>query len=83
MMWRWKHVRIFFPRLLHIINFEGTDAGRSILEALRFLHTVEGSRKFDASAVPLACVSKSWLRLVVNAKGEVDRFYRSTNSGHL
>jgi TnpA family transposase len=73
MMRRWKHVRIFFPRLLHIINFEGTEAGRPILEALRFLHTVEGRRKFDASAVPLACVSKSWLRLVVNAKGEVDR----------
>lgn len=73
MMRRWKHVRIFFPRLLHIINFEGTEAGRPILEALRFLHTVEGRRKFDASAVPLACVSKSWLRLVVNPKGEVDR----------
>lgn len=73
MMRRWKHVRIFLPRLLHTINFEGTEAGQPILEALRFLHTVEGRRKFDASAVPLACVSKGWLRLVVNAKGEVDR----------
>jgi TnpA family transposase len=73
MMRRWKHIRLFLPRLLHTINFEGTEAGQSILEALHFLYTIEGRRKFDMSAVPLTCVSKSWLRLVLNSKGEVDR----------
>ncbi|MBD2773974.1 Tn3 family transposase [Iningainema tapete] len=73
MMRRWKHVRIFLPRLLHTIQFEGTEAGQPILEALQFLHTIEGRKKPDMSVAPLAFVSKSWLRLVKTANGEIDR----------
>lgn len=73
MMRRWKYIRLFLPRLLHTINFEGTETGQPILDALHFLHSIEGRRKLDMSTVPLACVSKSWLRLVLNSQGEVDR----------
>lgn len=73
MMRRWKYIRLFLPRLLHTINFEGTETGQPILDALHFLHSIEGRRKLDMSMVPLACVSKSWLRLVLNSQGEVDR----------
>lgn len=73
MMRRWKHIRLFLPRLLHTINFEGTEAGQPILKALHFLRSIEGYRKFDISAVPLACVGKSWLRLVLNPQEQLDR----------
>ena len=73
MMRRWKHIRLFLPRLLQTINFEGTEAGQPILKALYFLRSSEGHRKFDIGAVPLVCVSKSWLRLVLNSRGELDR----------
>ena len=73
MMRRWKHIRIFLPRLLHIIQFEGTEAGQTILEALQFLHAIEGRKKPDMSVAPLAFVSKSWLRLVKTGNSEVDR----------
>lgn len=52
MMRRWKHIRIFLPRLLHIIQFEGTEAGQPILEALQFLHTIEGRKKLDPPRCP-------------------------------
>ena len=73
MLCRWQHIRLFLPRLLHTINFEGTEAGMPILKALHFLHSIEGRKKPDMSAAPLAIVSKSWLRLVLNSQGEVDR----------
>ncbi len=73
MMRRWKHVRIFLPRLLHTIQFKGTEAGRPILEALQFLRAIEGRKKPDLSAALLNVVSKSWLRLVLSATGKVGR----------
>lgn len=73
MLRRWQHIRRFLPRLLHTINFEGTEAGMPILEALHFLHSIEGRKQPDMSTAPLAIVSKSWLRLVLNPNREVER----------
>ena len=73
MLSRWRHVRLFWPRLLNTIDFQGTEAGEVILEALQFLKTIEGKKKPDLSAAPLAVVTKSWAKLVIDAEGKVDR----------
>ena len=72
MLSRWRHIRRFLRRLLHIIEFEGNEAGKPVVDAIRFLKTIEEQRKSDMSAAPLALVNKSWARLVIQ-EGKVDR----------
>ena len=73
MLSRWRHVRLFLPKLLHTIDFEGTEAATPILSALEFLRSIERKKKPDMSAAPLAVVNKGWTKLVVGAEGEIDR----------
>ncbi len=70
---RYRRVRRFLPALLSTVPFEGTQAGQSLLQALRFLADIEGQRKPEMSMAPLEVVSGAWRRRVIAAEGEVDR----------
>lgn len=70
---RWRHVRLFLPKLLRVIEFQGTEAGSDLLEALNFLKAIEGTRKPKLSTAPLAIVSKSWAKWVIKDDGTVDQ----------
>jgi hypothetical protein len=70
---RWRHVRLFLPKLLRVIEFGGTEAGSDLLEALNFLKAIEGMRKPNLSAAPLAIVSQSWAKWVIHEDGTVDQ----------
>ena len=73
MLSRWRHIRLFLPKLLDTINFEGTETVKPILEAWQFLRSIEDKKKPDMKDAPLGVVSKSWVKLVVGADGEIDR----------
>lgn len=53
---QWRSVRRFLPKLLSIIDFEGNQAGRKILEAWQFLQSIEGNRKPKMDTAPLKIV---------------------------
>jgi TnpA family transposase len=73
MLSRWRHVRLFFPKLLQTIEFEATVPGVEILQALQFLKSQHEQRKPDMSAAPLGTISKSWAKLVFAKDGTCDR----------
>ncbi len=73
MLSRWRHVRLFLPKLLDTINFEGTEAVKPILEAWQFLRSIEGKKKPAMKDAPLGVVNKNWVKLVVDVEGEIDR----------
>ena len=70
---QWRAVRRFLPKLLSTLDFEGNLAGQKILEAWRFLQSIEGHRKPKMDAAPLKIVKKSWLAWVVSEDGRIDR----------
>lgn len=70
---RWNHVRLFLPLLLKTIEFEANRAGQSLLEALRFLHSVEGKQRPKIQDAPLDIVTKGWSRWVVLENGAIDQ----------
>ena len=70
---RWRQVRRFLPVLLRTIDFQSNKAGQPVLAALSFLKSIEGTTKPDLSSAPLAVVSKSWSRWVIQANGEIER----------
>jgi hypothetical protein len=51
---RYILVRRFVPALLRTIQFQGTSAGRSVLDALRFLHELEVEKHPGCGARRLA-----------------------------
>ncbi|PSB42793.1 DUF4158 domain-containing protein [Chroococcidiopsis thermalis] len=73
MLSRWRHVRLFFPKLLQTIDFEATALGVEILQALQFLKSQHEQRKPDMSAAPLGTIGKSWAKLVFAKDGTCDR----------
>ena len=73
MLSRWRHVRLFLPKLLDTINFEGTEAVEPILEAWQFLRSIEGKKNPAMKDAPLAVVSKSWVKLVIGEDDQIDR----------
>jgi hypothetical protein len=70
---RYLSVRRFLPALLHTISFAGTPAGQPVLDALAFLHGLEGQKKPRMHGAPLACVPPRWRRYVTPTGGGVDR----------
>ncbi len=70
---QWRSVRLFLPKLLSIIDFEGNQAGQKILEAWQFLQSIEGQRKPKMDAAPLKIVDKKWAAWVVTPDGSIDR----------
>lgn len=65
-------IRLFVPKLLRHVSFEGTKAGKPIVEALNFLKSLEGKRKSQLTAAPMEAVPKVWKRWV-EQEDKVDR----------
>jgi hypothetical protein len=59
----YARVRRFLPALLRTIQFDGTPAGQSVLEAIDYLRQLEQSTMKGADA-PMAIVSRGWGRYV-------------------
>jgi hypothetical protein len=70
---RYGQMRQFLPTLLRTVAFDGTPAGRPVLEALAFLRQIEGQRKPDLSDTPRAVITCGWRSLVLDADNRVDR----------
>ena len=70
---RYGQMRQFVPTLLRTVVFDGTAAGRPVLDAVAFLRRVEGQRKPDLSDTPRGVVTRAWRSLVLDADNRVDR----------
>jgi hypothetical protein len=70
---RYGQMRQFVPTLLRTVAFEGTAAGRPVLDALAFLRQVEGQRKPDLSDTPRGVVTRARRSLVRDADNRVVR----------
>jgi TnpA family transposase len=70
---RYGRAHRFLPALLETISFESTQAGKPLLDAWRFLRSVEGQRQPAMNRAPLEAIPPSWKRLVVGRDQQVDR----------
>ncbi|MFN8188824.1 MAG: Tn3 family transposase [Nocardioidaceae bacterium] len=70
---RYSQVRQFLPGLLRAIEFTPTVASRPVVEAIRFLKTIEGQKRPDMSQAPRALLTPAWERLVIGPEDRVDR----------
>ena len=70
---QYGRVRRFLPTLLKTVTFQGAQAGQPVLQAWRFLRTIEGQRKPNMQAAPREIVSSGWKRLVIGPGGQIDR----------
>ena len=69
-------IRRFLPELLRSIRFEGARAGQPVLQALEFLHGIEGCSKPKMEDAPREVVNRGWQRLVFEKDAQIDRrFY--------
>jgi hypothetical protein len=66
-------IRRFLPLLLHTIQFEGGNAGQSVLRALQFLKDIESHAKSAMDQAPREVVNRAWRKLVIQQDGGVDR----------
>lgn len=72
----YSHVRRFLPTLLRTIAFDGTEPAQPIIEALRYLASIEGKRNPSLHDAPLEVVPASWRNLVIDSQEKIDRrFY--------
>lgn len=67
----YARVRRFLPPLLRTIQFDGTPAGESVLEAINYLRQAEQGHVKAADA-PMAIVNRGWRRYV-GATEDIDR----------
>lgn len=70
---RWQTARSFLPDLLVTIDFRGTEAAASILEAFDYLKSIDWKGRKSVDDAPLSAMSSGWQRLVVGDNGKVDR----------
>jgi len=61
---RYRRVRRFLPALLRTVSFEGTQAGKPMLDAIDFLRHIEHHPHPDMQLAPLEVVPSAWRRLV-------------------
>ncbi len=73
MVEQYGRMRRIMPRLLNGINFEAAPAGISIIKAIDFLRTLEGTKKQKLKAAPIGMVTKAWRRLVFDKDGQINR----------
>ncbi|MDY7549136.1 Tn3 family transposase [Glaciimonas sp. CA11.2] len=69
---RYLRVRRFLPSLLQHIHVGAGPAGRTVLEAIKYLHVheIDHKRKIDP---PMAIVTKAWLPHVIPGEGRLDQ----------
>jgi len=70
---RYGQMRQFLPTLLRTMSFDGTAAGRPVLDTVAFLRRIEGQRKPDLSDAPRGVITRDWRSLVVDADNRIDR----------
>jgi hypothetical protein len=70
---RYGQMRQFLPTLLRTVSFDGTAAGRPVLDAVAFLRRIEGQRKPDVSDTPRDVINRDWRSLVLDTDNRVDR----------
>ena len=70
---RYRAVQRFFPKVLQTVEFSGTPAGQSILQAMEFLNSIEGKRNPDMTGAPVTGVSKAWKRRILGQNGDINR----------
>jgi hypothetical protein len=70
---QYSYVRRFVPALLRTITFKATPAGQPVLDALDFLHGIEGKTAPDLAEAPRTVARRSWKRDILDAQGQVDR----------
>jgi hypothetical protein len=70
---RYSQMRQFLPTLLRTVIFQGTAAGRPVLDAVAFLRQLEGRRKPDLSDAPRAVITPAWRPLALDEQQRVDR----------
>jgi hypothetical protein len=80
---RYTLVRRFLPTLLRTISFQGTAAGRPVLNALAFLHSIEGQRDPDLRQAPREVVPRPWRRFVFLPRRELRHSYREGQEDQL
>jgi hypothetical protein len=68
---RYRQVRRFLPSLLRTVSFEGTQAGKPMLDTLDFLCHIEHQRHPDMQRAPLEVVPSAWRRLVKPPRASV------------
>lgn len=74
MLSRWRHIRIFLPKLLQTITFEATGAGMAVVKGLEFLKALEGSRKMSLTKVPESVIATpTWWRLIATENETFNR----------
>lgn len=73
LMERWRTVRRFLPTLLDSLEFQCTDAGRPVQEALQFLKSIEGLKKPDMSLAPTSIITKGWRFIAYDEEGLPER----------
>jgi len=74
MVEQYGRLRRPLPRLLGGIDFKATPAGTSIIKAMDFLRTLEGTKKQKLKGAPIGgVITKAWRRLVFDKAGQVNR----------
>ena len=66
-------VRRFLPLLLDTLDFQATDAGEPVLEAIRALRDIDTKHSLSEADVPMGIVTRAWRRLVLSEPGRVSR----------
>ena len=69
---RYRSVHRYLPLLLEAIEFQATDAGEPILDALDALRD-RGRRRFSTGELPSAFIPPAWRRLAQPEPGRIDR----------
>lgn len=69
----YRAVRRFLPKLLTTVSFSGTANGKSILQSLDFLQSVEKQRDPDMRTAPIAGISKAWRRRIIGQDGKINK----------
>lgn len=69
----YRGIRRFLPTLLRLLTFQCSREGQVAVDAFEFLRRWERGLEPEFDRAPLEDMSKSWLRLVLDDYGKVDR----------
>lgn len=70
---RYPHVRRFLPLLAATVSFEAGRSGQDVLDAWRYLISLDAAEPVDAGLAPMAVVSRAWRPHVEPEAGSLDR----------
>jgi len=73
MVEQYGKVRRFIHRVVNDIDFKAAPAGKTTLEALKYLAKISTSRKKTLENPPLDIITQPWKRLVFDKEGNITR----------